>query len=86
MLLCQNGAEVDLGDKDGEGVLQLAEHCAAFSACQCSRRTVTSTTGYTPLHMAAGYLHTATVSALLEAGADPECEDNNGRSVMGLVG
>lgn len=28
--------------------------------------------GYTPLHMAVGYSHVATVAALLEAGADPE--------------
>ena len=28
--------------------------------------------GYTPLHMAAGYMHTATIAALLAAGADPE--------------
>lgn len=35
--------------------------------------------GYTPLHMAAGYLHTTTVTALLQAGADPEQEDAAGR-------
>lgn len=37
------------------------------------------TAGYTPLHMAAGYLHTTTVDALIQAGADPEQEDAQGR-------
>ena len=35
--------------------------------------------GYTPLHMASGYLHTTTVNALMQAGADPEQEDAQGR-------
>jgi signal recognition particle protein len=41
--------------------------------------------GYTPLHMAAGYLHTSTVAALLEGGADPEQLDRQGRSPLELV-
>lgn len=35
--------------------------------------------GYTPLHMAAGYMHTSTIAALLAGGADPEQEDRQGR-------
>lgn len=31
--------------------------------------------GYTPLHIAAGYLHKGIVRKLLDAGADPELED-----------
>lgn len=35
--------------------------------------------------MAAGYLHTSTITALLEGGADPEQEDRQGRSPLALV-
>lgn len=42
--------------------------------------------GYTPLHMASGYLHTSTIVALLEDGnADPEQVDRQGRSPLALV-
>lgn len=37
--------------------------------------------GYTPLHIAAGYLHEQTASVLMTNGADPTLEDNSGRSV-----
>ena len=37
--------------------------------------------GYTPLHIAAGYLHEQTVSVLMRNPADPTLEDNSGRSV-----
>ena len=40
--------------------------------------------GYTSLHIAAGYLNTETVEILLRAGADPEVEDDSGRSVRYL--
>lgn len=35
--------------------------------------------------MAAGYMHTNGMAALLEAGADPEVKDNTGKDVVGLV-
>lgn len=41
--------------------------------------------GYTPLHMASGYLHTPVILALLEGGADPEQQDRQGRSPLELV-
>jgi signal recognition particle protein len=41
--------------------------------------------GYTSLHIAAGYLNTETVEILLRAGADPEVEDDSGRSALNLV-
>ena len=44
-----------------------------------------SPVGYTPLHMASGYMHTAAMAALLEAAADPQLKDNNGRDVVQLV-
>jgi len=33
------------------------------------------------LHIAAGYLHEKVVEVLVESGADPEIQDNTGRSV-----
>ena len=41
--------------------------------------------GYTPLHMAAGYLHVDMVKLLLRYGADPEQPDAKGRSPLELV-
>lgn len=42
-------------------------------------------TGFTALHMATGYLHTATMKVLLDYGADPEIMDRQGRSPLGLA-
>jgi signal recognition particle protein len=41
--------------------------------------------GYTPLHMAAGYMHTGAMSALLEAKANPQIKDNTGKDLIKLV-
>uniref|UniRef100_A0A7R9T4C9 Uncharacterized protein n=3 Tax=Ostreococcus sp. 'lucimarinus' TaxID=242159 RepID=A0A7R9T4C9_9CHLO len=41
--------------------------------------------GYTPLHIAAGYLHEQVISVLMKSGADPSLEDNSGRSALTLV-
>ncbi len=41
--------------------------------------------GYTPLHMAAGYLHGSALVALLQGGANPEVKDRKGQSVLDLV-
>ena len=35
--------------------------------------------------MAAGYMHTGTMTALLEAGANPELRDNTGKSTVALI-
>ena len=68
------------------GIQLHVHHC-----CECAA-TVTnapspfsSPVGYTPLHMASGYMHTAAMAALLEAAADPQLKDNNGRDVVQLV-
>lgn len=45
-------------------------------AALCCRDAVCS--GYTPLHMASGYMHTGPMAALLEAGADPLVKDKQG--------
>jgi hypothetical protein len=45
-------------------------------ACLCAFCVVCS--GYTPLHMASGYMHTGPMAALLEAGADPLIKDKQG--------
>jgi signal recognition particle 43 kDa protein len=41
--------------------------------------------GYTPLHMAAGYLHVEAVEELLKGGADITRSDKAGRDVRTLV-
>jgi signal recognition particle protein len=41
--------------------------------------------GYTPLHIAAGYLNRGVVRVLLAAGADPELQDKQGRSALDLI-
>jgi hypothetical protein len=41
--------------------------------------------GYTPLHMAAGYLHVESVEELLKGGADITRSDRSGRDVRTLV-
>ena len=41
--------------------------------------------GYTPLHIAAGYLNRGVVRLLLAAGADPELQDKQGRSALDLI-
>jgi signal recognition particle protein len=58
-------------------VKSLLENEAEVDAHDCE--------GYTSLHIAAGYLNTETVETLLRAGADPELEDDSGRSALNLV-
>ena len=41
--------------------------------------------GYTPLHIASGYLNKGVARILLEAGADPELQDAQKRSALDLV-
>ena len=41
--------------------------------------------GYTPLHLASGYMQVPVIRALIDAGADPEVEDKDGRSPLALV-
>ena len=41
--------------------------------------------GYTPLHLAAGYMHSDFVLYMLEIGADPEVKDKAGRNVIDLT-
>jgi signal recognition particle protein len=41
--------------------------------------------GYTPLHIAAGYLNRGVVRLLLSAGADPELSDRMDRSALDLI-
>jgi len=36
---------------------------------------------FTPLHIAAGYLHEKVVEILVKSGANPELQDSTGRSV-----
>ena len=42
--------------------------------------------GFTPLHLAAGYMHSDLVLFMLEEGADPELQDKAGRTVVDLTG
>ena len=36
---------------------------------------------FTPLHIAAGYMHEKVIAILVQSGADPELQDKSGRSV-----
>ena len=40
---------------------------------------------FTPLHIAAGYLHEKIVEILVQSGANPELQDSTGRSPLDLV-
>lgn len=52
------------------GLTCLCDLCACVSLAICP--------GYTPLHMASGYMHTGPMAALLEGGADPLIKDKQG--------
>jgi hypothetical protein len=61
--------------------------CSVPSVFACAHTTtgVQDKVGYTPLHIAAGYLNKSIVRILLEAGADPEAKDKQERSPLDLV-
>lgn len=44
----------------------------------CPAALLLCVSGYTPLHLASGYMHTGPMAALLEAGADPLIKDKQG--------
>lgn len=83
-ILCEAGAEIDLRDKDGEHTVHLGRRYARLYGnsslpamprqrpCWQMHRCWPWSAGYTPLHMASGYLHTPVVELLLAYGADPE--------------
>ncbi|GFH11337.1 ANK_REP_REGION domain-containing protein [Haematococcus lacustris] len=50
-----------------------------------SRVTMIKGRWYTPLHMAAGYMHTQAMAVLLEGGSDPQLRDNTGKDVVKLI-
>jgi hypothetical protein len=98
--LLAKGADANLADKDGALCFELlADAAAARSKARRARGAASPeiraqthrppllnrAAGYTPLHMAAGYMHTSTIAALLEGGADPEQADRKGRSPLELV-
>lgn len=58
------------------------KHCNVWPCC-CP--VLQDKEGYTPLHMAAGYMHTAAMAVLLEGGADPQIKDNSGKDVVSLI-
>jgi hypothetical protein len=52
--------------------------CCADGVCCAFASMWVVCAGYTPLHMASGYMHTGPMAALLEAGADPLIKDKQG--------
>jgi hypothetical protein len=59
--------------------------CDSYSSRYCVVVWYDARTGYTPLHMAAGYMHTSTMTALLAGGSDPQIKDNTGKDVVSLL-
>lgn len=84
--------DVDAVDSDGRTALHfvsgLGSHaCVTLLATYgagVNKKDVTGG-GLTPLHMAAGYARPDATRALLEAGADPEVEDDKGRTPLDLA-
>ena len=78
-LLLENGADV------GAEVSGLVAHCSPARAERPNPACLQDKVGYTPLHIAAGYLNKSVARILLEAGADPELQDQQKRSALDLV-
>ncbi|XP_057966381.1 signal recognition particle 43 kDa protein, chloroplastic [Malania oleifera] len=86
-----DGRDVDAVDEDGRTALHFvaglgSEPCVRLlvgAGAYVNRRDGRG--GLTALHMAAGYVRPDAVRALLELGADPEAEDDGGRTAMGLA-
>jgi signal recognition particle protein len=69
------GAEVDAK------VLWMKLNFSSLSILECSAQDKDC---FTPLHIAAGYLHEKIVEILVQSGANPELQDSTGRSVRSL--
>jgi signal recognition particle 43 kDa protein len=65
--------------------VRLAVSPLSLPLCAHSSSGEQDKVGYTPLHIAAGYLNKSIVRILLEAGADPEAKDKQERSPLDLV-
>lgn len=83
--LYQQGANVNIADKDGMTPLMLATQLNYVEGAEKlighgARVDVTNNSGETPLMYAVHSRNTEMMRVLLEAGADPDRYDNSGRS------
>lgn len=83
--LYQQGANVNIADKDGVTPLMLATQLSFVEGVEKliahgARVDVTNNSGETPLMYAVHARNTELMRVLLEAGADPDRYDNSGRS------
>ena len=87
-LLLDSGADVSAGVRFNTcwRASCLSKRCMLSMHVQpCLFTLLQDKDGYTPLHIAAGYLNRGVVRLLLAAGADPELSDKQGRSALDLI-
>ncbi|KAF8377746.1 hypothetical protein HHK36_031131 [Tetracentron sinense] len=85
------GRDVDAVDEDGRTALLFvsglgSEACVRVLACAGANLDHRDNSGgLTALHMAAGYVKPGVARLLLDLGADPEVEDDRGRTALDLA-
>ncbi len=94
MALVKAGADVDCKDNDGCGFRRLHRRVAGLSQCG-GGRSIDSELGLqewlrrlcrgTAVHWASQNGHTETAMALVKAGADVHCKDNDGYGPSGCI-
>lgn len=91
ILEANDGRDVDAVDDDGRTALLFvsglgSEPCVKLLAEAGSNLNYRDKSGgLTALHMAAGYVKPGVVKLLVELGADPELEDDRGRTALDLA-
>lgn len=90
-LLLQNGADVDMRDKDGKTALHHAsvkgmEEMVELLLQYQAHVNLGDNFGWVPLHLAINVMKVEVLKVLLEHGADVNMKDPNGKAALHLVG